>query len=172
MRRWITHAVWDIDPAIPALDAFVARSSWAVICECNEQWVIEPGEPAFCPNCLNAPYGGKARNINWPDDATRASIELLLNARWDPRTRNWIASDDVSKRAWGGAEPAETVDDLNQQNADNGELTLDQLQAPTQTTGLGNITQSAPVTPDPNGPDGPTFADPDNGIDPLLLQGG
>lgn len=78
----------------PAVAAYVLRSNWVARCpDCPEVMVVEPGEPFFCPNCLNAANGGRARAVIFP--AERAEIERLLLKRPAPENRNWLIGEPV-----------------------------------------------------------------------------
>jgi hypothetical protein len=58
----------------------------------------------WCPRCRNDDIGGSWRSLRFPAEA--AAIQQALMKRPDPTTRHW----------W----PGETVDELLQQNAENG----------------------------------------------------
>lgn len=60
----------------------------------------------LCPDCWNGVIGGAWRILQVPDDL--ATIEAALRERPLPMTRNWV--------------PSETVDDLRQEFATQGEV--------------------------------------------------
>ena len=104
--RWQAHANWELDKSAPPLHAWIASSDWVVTCDtCREQIVIDFGEIYFCPNCLNAAHGGKARTVIYPEQ--REEIERVLVLRPDPNMRTWY--------------PHETIDDLKRQNLEHGD---------------------------------------------------
>lgn len=105
--RWETHANWELDKSATVLHAWIDKASWIVRCDtCNEQIVIDYGEIYFCPNCLNAAHGGKARPVIFPSPPDRKKIELLLSRRPNPFNRNWL--------------PHETGDQLRAENEAHG----------------------------------------------------
>lgn len=78
--------------------AFVLRSNWVVQCPtCPEALLAEPGEPFWCPNCLNVSNGGQALTALFPED--RTEIERLLLLRPAPENRNWLAGETVAQLA-------------------------------------------------------------------------
>lgn len=104
-NRWQTHANWEVDKSALPLHAWIGSSDWVITCDvCRETIVINFGEIYFCPQCLNAAHGGKARKVIFPAD--REAIERLLILRPNPDNRNWL--------------PHETVEDLRKENAEHG----------------------------------------------------
>jgi hypothetical protein len=94
--RWQTHANWEVDKKAPPLSALISGSDWIVICDtCRESVVIDYGEVYFCPNCLNAEHGGKAREVVFPKPKDREQIEKLLVRRPNPNNRNWLPHETV-----------------------------------------------------------------------------
>lgn len=94
-ERWQTQPNWVLNESDPLL-ASICRSAWVVHCDvCHEQLFIEPGEVYFCPNCLNAKHGNRARLVIFPNESDRAEIEKLLLKRVVPDTRNWNASETI-----------------------------------------------------------------------------
>ena len=101
--RWQTHANWEVNSSTPPLYAEIDHANWRVVCDtCREAMVINYGELYFCPNCLNAAYGGKARLVMFPNQSDRIRIEELLSKRPNPNNRNWL--------------PYETVENLIKEN--------------------------------------------------------
>ena len=106
-ERWHAHASWEVDKSAPPLYAEIAHAAWRVICDvCRDAFVIDFGEVYFCPNCLNAAHGGKARVVIFPSPTDREAIEMLLSLRPNPANRNWL--------------PNETVEDLKLENIEHG----------------------------------------------------
>lgn len=105
MRRWGAPPNFVVDPVARPLYAWVCRSSWVVTCDapgCKEQIVVEQGDKSFfCPSCLNAAQGGKARPVIWPNDGTVLNVERVLRARADPNTRNFIPNEAVAMLVYG-----------------------------------------------------------------------
>ena len=103
--RWQVHANWEVDQETPPLYAEIDRAAWRVVCDtCREAMVIDYGEIYFCPNCLNAAQGGKARRVIFPE--AKDEIERLLSLRPNPNNRNWL--------------PQEKVEDLKTENITHG----------------------------------------------------
>ncbi len=117
LLRWNARPNWIAGG--PPLRAWICRSDWRVDCDiCGDNLAAEPGQPFFCPNCLNAANGGLARPVVWPDN--RPEIEELLSRRVLPTTRNWHAPECARDRS-GRWLPAETIDDLRAEQAAHGE---------------------------------------------------
>ena len=116
LGRWQVPAVWDVDKTAAPLKAFVVASDWVVRCECGEQFVVQSGEPYFCPNCLNvAQAHGKARRVAFP--ANRRKIEATLLLRPFPQNRNWLLAGHVNPDSGGRLRDDQTVADLQVENS-------------------------------------------------------
>jgi hypothetical protein len=104
--RWPGASVpiwWD--RATGDVTAQIIRTYWAVQCPaCPEAMIVQPGEPFFCPNCLNAANQGLPLRVVFPPE--RAALEAVLLKRPVPQTRNW--------------RPGETVEALRAENAAHG----------------------------------------------------
>jgi hypothetical protein len=99
--RWGKRLI-DWKPAREPVRAWINKGDWAVNCpDCPESLIAEPGEPFFCPHCLNVKNGGRVRPVVFPEN--RVQIEAALLRRIDPNRRNWY--------------PHETLDQLLQENA-------------------------------------------------------
>lgn len=104
LMRWNARPRWEVSGE--PLRAWVCRSDWRADCDvCGDNLAVEPGEPFFCCNCLNAQNDGLARPVLWPDN--RSEIESLLSRRVIPATRNWMIT--------------ETIDDLRAEQLAHGE---------------------------------------------------
>ena len=87
LERWGSVPNWKVDKKAPHLPVIVTYSNWAVRCDvCKDAFVIDWGEPYYCPTCLNAEYGGMARVVDYPED--KAEIERVLLKRNNPNNRN------------------------------------------------------------------------------------
>lgn len=97
MRRWQTTPNWNVNMAAPPLVAWVAVASWVWLCDtCNEQFACNAFDPVmFCPNCLNAAHGGRARRLIFPPKQAMAEIEQVLAMRPNPANRNWLPTETV-----------------------------------------------------------------------------
>lgn len=85
---------WTIDQSAQRAQAEIHAGKWVVQCpDCPEKLLYEPGQPFFCPNCLNGNVGNKTRGVNVPYD--RAMIERLLIKRPNPLNRNWLADETL-----------------------------------------------------------------------------
>jgi hypothetical protein len=89
-----------------AVHAYVNHSRWLWDCPvCNGSELCSDLDPrAVCRLCGNA--GDGWWQIVWPDDTTRERVEVLLERRPDPRTRNWT--------------PGELVEQLQAENLQHG----------------------------------------------------
>lgn len=79
--------------AVPAL---VNHGVWKVACPsagCPGAIDALEGWGFFCPYCLCG--DGLVRPVTWPEE--RAEIEVLLNARPVPATRNWKPGETVAQ---------------------------------------------------------------------------
>lgn len=74
--------------------AWVYRGYWVVTCECRGQVYYEPGEPFFCPDCLNVLTAGTPRAVLMPEN--RAEAERLLCERPNMENRNWEPGESVA----------------------------------------------------------------------------
>ena len=81
----------------PALKARINHNRWIVDCpNCAGAEFAWPGEPLFmCLSCFNAHVGGKWLRVTVP--VNRLSIERILRVRPDPRTRNWLPGETLTK---------------------------------------------------------------------------
>lgn len=99
----------------PPLVAEIREGLWIARCSCRTRvtarnaagpggvvWLDNP--VIWCPRCRNNIVGGMWRRVILPADIE--TIEQVLLARPDVQTRNWL--------------PAESVDDLVQENTDHG----------------------------------------------------
>lgn len=109
-----------------ARPAWVCRGKWVVSCDaewregkCMEQILAQPGEPFFCPNCLNGLNGGLARPVEFPRNIRE--IESILLRRAIPDTRNWYP-DYAARNPSGGWLPGETIRDLVREQVEHGEM--------------------------------------------------
>jgi len=94
--RWQKGVCWEVSSSALPVIAYIVRSDWIADCGvCKESLVVEPGEPFFCPNCMNALHGGKARIVQWPEQYIRERVESILTARIIPETRNWNPEESV-----------------------------------------------------------------------------
>ena len=82
---------------VPALKARVNHNRWIVDCAtCNGAEYVFLDRPQFmCLCCFNGAFGGKWLRVTVPSN--RASIESILKARPDPRTRNWTAGETLTR---------------------------------------------------------------------------
>jgi hypothetical protein len=85
--------------------AYVNHGRWVVDCPfCPSASFASPSDPRFfCAACRNGFVGGDLVHVDFPDEID--AIEAALLARPNEVNRNWT--------------PAETLDDLHAQNADN-----------------------------------------------------
>lgn len=109
IRHWPGHQTHGLPQELapgPVLAAFVNHGRWIVQC---------PGCPLvslasrqdhrfFCSECGNALDGGRWLPVRWPEDWE--TIEQVLGARLDRRTRNWS--------------PGERIEELRAENVANG----------------------------------------------------
>lgn len=117
LMRWNVRPNWQVEGE--PLRAWVCRSDWRVDCDvCGDNLATEPGQPFFCPNCLNASNDNRARPVIWPDN--RGEIEAILSRRIIPSTRNWQAFQCARDR-FGNWLNEETIDDLRAEQIAHGE---------------------------------------------------
>lgn len=99
-RRWVEMLVNARYPGTrvnwrtqgEAVAAEIHRAGWVVVCpDCPEAIVYEPGEPLFCPNCLNGMNAGFAREVIVPEE--RRQIEAVLLCRKMPEQMNWLPTE-------------------------------------------------------------------------------
>src|SRR4029077_18089393 len=77
---------------------------WIVRCPCGGAQIAARHDRRFyCVDCGNAWNQGPWAAVAWPDDATVAEMETILDERPDRRTRSWT--------------PGQTCQDLRDENA-------------------------------------------------------
>ncbi|QPC81075.1 hypothetical protein G4Y79_15330 [Phototrophicus methaneseepsis] len=85
----------DLDDCKGVVYAEVISGTWAVKCPftgCHGALVAEPGEPYFCPDCLNQENNFKPCNVVFPEK--KEVIETLLLIRPKPN-RNWVVGETM-----------------------------------------------------------------------------
>jgi hypothetical protein len=109
----------DIRPVTARVDF----GRWIADCECGGAEYVDPEHTFFfCQSCGNQAFGGQLRSVIFPDEETRAQIEVALTAR---EVDDSFGKDEIQRamqakpkirglaRSWN---PDESVSDLKKQN--------------------------------------------------------
>lgn len=76
----------------------VDHGRWVVDCPfCPSAQYAAWSDPRFwCPTCEMAENGGRWVSVEWPPEAMVERVEAILEARPEPRSRNWRTGESVA----------------------------------------------------------------------------
>lgn len=97
------------DEDLGHVPAFIDEGRWLVSCSCNSASYVAPENPYhICADCGLEPW----KVVDFPAD--KDDIEAVLDLRPFRANQNWYPDGALA------IHPAETLDDLIQENRDNG----------------------------------------------------
>lgn len=86
-------------PTGPEIEPFIQNNRWVAKCECGGAETVDPTEIRYyCLSCTNLLNDHRPRPIAWPEDWRE--LELIMQARPDPLTRNQATIQNPKTFAW------------------------------------------------------------------------